>query len=86
MQPARAVDADGHDPFAEPTTPVPAGWIARLGLAGVGMCAGWFGPIQVLLGLQAAALTPDHKEATLSLVTGIGAAVSTLANLSLIHI
>ncbi|WP_238148129.1 MFS transporter [Janibacter hoylei] len=34
----------------------------------------------MLLGLQAAALTPDHKEATLSLVTGIGAAVSTLAN------
>ena len=80
MQPPRAVTVDGHDPFAEPTTPVPRGWIVRLGLAGVGMCAGWFGPIQVLLGLQAAALTPDHKEATLSLVTGVGAFVSTAAN------
>lgn len=80
MQPPRAVTVDGHDPFAEPTTPVPRGWIARLGLAGVGMCAGWFGPIQVLLGLQAAALTPDHKEATLSLVTGVGAFASTVAN------
>ena len=80
MQPPRAVSVDGHDPFAEPTTPVPRGWIVRLGLAGVGMCAGWFGPIQVLLGLQAAALTPDHKEATLSLVTGVGAFVSTAAN------
>lgn len=80
MQPPRAVTVDGHDPFAEPSTPVPRAWIARLGLAGVGMCAGWFGPIQVLLGLQAAALTPDHKEATLSLVTGVGAVASTLAN------
>lgn len=80
MQPPEAVAVDGHDPFAEPTAPVPIGWIARLGLAGVGMCAGWFGPIQVLLGLQAAALTPDHKEATLSLVTGVGALISTLAN------
>lgn len=80
MQPPSAATVDGHDPFAEPTTPVSRGWIARLGLAGVGMCAGWFGPIQVLLGLQAAALTPDHKEATLSLVTGVGAVVSTLAN------
>lgn len=80
MQPPEAVTVDAPDPHSEPTVPVPTGWIARLGLAGVGMCAGWFGPIQVLLGLQAAALTPDHKEATLSLVTGIGAAVSTLAN------
>ncbi|MGO1166731.1 MAG: MFS transporter [Janibacter sp.] len=80
MQPPSAATVDGHDPFAEPTTPVSRGWIARLGLAGVGMCAGWFGPIQVLLGLQAAALTPDHKETTLSLVTGVGAVVSTLAN------
>lgn len=80
MQPPAGVTVDGHDPFADPTTPVSGGWIARLGLAGVGMCAGWFGPIQVLLGLQAAALTPDHKEATLSLVTGVGALVSTLAN------
>ena len=80
MQPPSGVTVDAPDPFADPTTPVPPGWIARLGLAGVGMCAGWFGPIQVLLGLQAASLTPDHKEATLSLVTGVGAAVSTLAN------
>lgn len=80
MQPPGPVTVDGHDPFAEPTAPVPHGWIARLGLAAVGMCAGWFGPIQVLLGLQAAALTPDHKEATLSLVTGAGAFASTLAN------
>jgi len=80
MQASRAVTVDGQDPLAEPTTPVPRGWVVRLGLAGVGMCAGWFGPIQVLLGLQAAALTPDHKEATLSLVTGVGAVVSTVAN------
>ena len=49
-------------------------------LASVGLWAGFFGPIQVLLALQAAALTPSHKEATLGLVTGLGAAVSTLGN------
>ena len=78
MQTPAVVTVD--DPFAEPTNPVPRGWITRLGVAGVGMWAGWFGPIQVLLGLQAAALTPDAKEVTLSLVTGVGAVVSTLAN------
>lgn len=70
----------GDDPLTEPTTRVSRGWITRLGLAGVGMWAGWFGPIQVLLALQAAALTPDSKEVTLSVVTGVGALVSTLAN------
>lgn len=78
MQTPAVVSTD--DPFADPTAPVSRGWITRLGLAGVGMWAGWFGPIQVLLAMQAAALTPDHKEVTLSLVTGVGAVVSTLAN------
>ncbi|MCL3777241.1 MFS transporter [Actinomyces sp. 186855] len=46
----------------------------------LGLFSAWFGPIQVLLGLQAAQLAPGHKEATLSLVTGLGALVSTLGN------
>ncbi len=46
----------------------------------LGLFSAWFGPIQVLLGLQASQVAPDHKEATLSLVTGLGALVSTLGN------
>lgn len=46
----------------------------------LGLFSAWFGPIQVLLGLQASQLAPGHKEATLSLVTGLGALVSTLGN------
>nr|WP_269327612.1 MFS transporter [Kineosporia mesophila] len=44
------------------------------------MWSGLFGPIQVLLAEQAQALAPGHKEAALSLVTGVGAAVSTVLN------
>ncbi len=80
MEPPEAVTADGPDAGAGPVAPVSRAWMTRLGVAGTGLFCGWFGPIQVLLGLQAAALTPDHKEATLTLVTGVGAAVSTLAN------
>ncbi|EEH66447.1 transporter, major facilitator family protein [Actinomyces urogenitalis DSM 15434] len=46
----------------------------------LGLFSAWFGPIQVLLGLQASQVAPGHKEATLSLVTGLGALVSTLGN------
>ena len=46
----------------------------------LGLFSAWFGPIQVLLGLQASQGAPGHKEATLSLVTGLGALVSTLGN------
>lgn len=64
----------------EPTTMPPKSWSFTLTLTMLGLFSAWFGPIQVLLGLQAAQLTPDHKEATLSLVTGLGALVSTLGN------
>lgn len=63
-----------------PTTTPPASWSLTLTLAMLGLFSAWFGPIQVLLGLQAAQLAPDHKEATLSLVTGLGALVSTIGN------
>ena len=52
-------------------------WLA---LISIGVWSGFFGPIQVLLAQQAEALNPAHKEATLSLVTGVGAAVSTVLN------
>lgn len=72
---AQAV-ATGEVPTAMP----PRSWSLTLTLTMLALFSAWFGPIQVLLGLQAAQLTPGHKEATLSLVTGLGALVSTLGN------
>jgi MFS family permease len=54
--------------------------VVWLSLISIGVWSGFFGPIQVLLAQQAEALSPGSKEATLSLVTGVGAAVSTLLN------
>jgi MFS family permease len=50
-------------------------------LAMIGVAAGWFGPIQILLPEQAAQLAGDSgKEALLALVTAWGAAASMVAN------
>jgi MFS family permease len=65
---------------AEPTRPVGRLWVLWLSLISIGVWSGFFGPIQVLLAQQAEVLNPENKEATLSLVTGVGAAVSTLLN------
>lgn len=62
--------------LAEPTARTSRLWVAWLVLASIGLWSGFFGPIQVLLAQQAEAISPDHKEAVLSLVTGVGAAVS----------
>ncbi len=64
----------------EPTKDVSRLWVAWLSLVTIGICSGFFGPIQVLLAEQAEAISPHHKEATLSLVLGVGAAVSTVLN------
>jgi MFS family permease len=66
--------------LAEPTTPVSKLWVGWLVLASIGLWSGFFGPIQVLLAQQAQAISPDHKQAVLSLVTGVGAAVSMVLN------
>lgn len=58
----------------------PSRWVALLALASVGLWAGFFGPIQVLLAQQAEALDPAHKEQVLALVTGAGALVSVVCN------
>lgn len=65
---------------AEPTDLVPRRWVLWVVLANLGLWSGLFGPIQVLLAQQAEAITPDHKEAALALVTGVGAAVSMILN------
>lgn len=60
---------------------VPKSWVAALLLATVGVAAGWFGPIQILLPAQAAALGEEiGKENLLALVSGIGAAAAIVAN------
>ncbi|WP_455356383.1 MFS transporter [Streptomyces sp. SYSU K217416] len=68
--------------LAEPTQRVGRGWTAALSLANGGIRVGWFGPIQILLALQAAELHPAgmSKETLLAWVTGAGAAVSLVAN------
>jgi MFS family permease len=66
--------------LAEPAERVPARWTALLSLAGVGLFTAFYGPIQVLLGLQVQELHPENKELVLGLVVGFGAAVSMVAN------
>lgn len=66
--------------LAEPTVVPPSRWVALLALASVGMWAGFFGPIQVLLAQQAEALDAADKEQVLALVTGVGAFVSVVCN------
>ncbi len=68
---------------AEPTAEVPRGWTASLSLANGAIWVGWFGPLQVLLALQAAELAPGAgmaEESLLAWVTGAGAVVSMVAN------
>ncbi|MBT1188812.1 MFS transporter, partial [Streptomyces sp. CJ_13] len=66
---------------AAPTgTGVGGGWVSALSLANLGVWVGWFGPLQLLLARQAEHLAPEHKTSTLALVTGVGAAVSMVAN------
>ncbi|MFI1995850.1 MFS transporter [Actinoplanes sp. NPDC020271] len=61
--------------------PVRTRWMAAYSLAMIGVAAGWFGPIQILLPEQAARLAgADGKESLLALVTAIGAAASLVAN------
>ncbi|WP_443079909.1 MFS transporter [Streptomyces sp. P9-A4] len=67
-------------PVPEPGTPAGGRWVGALSLANLGVWVGWFGPLQLLLARQAEHLTPDHKASTLALVTGVGAAVSMVAN------
>ena len=66
--------------LAEPVVPVRGRWTAGVVLANVGVFAAWLGPIQVLLAKQSDAIAPGNKEFAFGLVTGVGAAVSVVAN------
>lgn len=66
--------------LAEPVRRVRPLWITGIVLVNLGINAGFFGPLQVLLAQQAAHFNEGEKEAILALVTGAGAAVSLVAN------
>jgi MFS family permease len=66
--------------LAEPTANPPGRWIAFLTLASIGLWAGFFGPIQVLLAQQAEAISADDKKEILSVVLGLGALTSVVCN------
>ncbi|HKU34169.1 MAG TPA: MFS transporter [Paenarthrobacter sp.] len=66
--------------LAEPVERVRGLWVTGVVLVNLGINAAFFGPLQVLLGQQAAHFDEGQKEAILALVTGCGAAVSMVAN------
>ncbi|MFI1499620.1 MFS transporter [Streptomyces platensis] len=68
--------------LTEPTERAGRGWTAALALANGAIWVGWYGPLQILLALQAAELAPPGtaKESVLAWVTGAGAVVSMVAN------
>ena len=74
--------ADGVAPGepGEPVERVGRRWTGALTLANLGVWAAWYGPLQILLALQAEHLAPAHKTSTLALVNLLGAIVSVVAN------
>ncbi len=66
--------------LAEPTTNPPGRWIGAITLASIGLWAGFFGPIQVLLAQQAEEIAGDDKKTILAVVLGLGAFVSVVCN------
>ncbi len=70
------VPAALREPFGTP----PARWVAFLTLASIGLWAGFFGPIQVLLAQQAETIDAVHKKEILSVVLGLGAFTSVVCN------
>ncbi|BDH10220.1 MFS transporter [Streptomyces hygroscopicus] len=70
--------AAAPEALAEPSEQVGRGWTAALSVANGAIWAGWYGPLQILLALQAAELAPPGtpKESVLAWVTGTGAVVS----------
>lgn len=78
-------EAAARSAFDEPVDPPPARWTGALVMLNLGLMAGWFGPIQVLLAQQAdrvASAEPGglSKELLLSVVLFVGAMISLLAN------
>lgn len=73
--------ATPHGQAAARTAPA-AGWamIAALAIGNAGLWAAFFGPIELLLAQQAAAIAPADKVAVLGVVSAAGAGVAMVAN------
>jgi MFS family permease len=71
---------DTVDALAEPTRRVGFRFTGSLSLAMLGLWAGFFAPLQVLLPEQVSAIDPGAKVAGLALVTATGAAVALVVN------
>lgn len=65
-----------HIPVDDP----PRRWVAGLTLSNLAIFAGLYGPIQVLIALQAQEIAPANKEYVVGLVTAAGALASTIGN------
>jgi MFS family permease len=65
--------------LAEPTVHVRGGWVARLGLASLGMWMASLTPLQVSLPQQLQDITPGHKILALALVSAAGAVAAVVA-------
>ncbi|WP_030984509.1 MFS transporter [Streptomyces sp. NRRL S-1813] len=74
--------AAAPEALTEPSEQVGRGWTAALSVANGAIWAGWYGPLQILLALQAAELAPPGtpKESVLAWVTGTGAVVSMVSS------
>lgn len=68
------------DALAEPTRRVGVRFTGAVALAMLGLWAGFFAPLQVLLPNQVAAVDPAAKVAALAVVTGTGAAIALVVN------
>jgi len=68
------------DALAEPTRRVGVRFTGAVSLAMLGLWAGFFAPLQVLLPEQVAAIDPDGKIAALAIVTGTGAGIALVVN------
>ncbi|WP_083701699.1 MFS transporter [Tersicoccus sp. Bi-70] len=71
---------DGPLALAEPVEGVRPRWVLSVTLATLGVNAVLFACIKIYLALQAQQFDAGQKEAVLALVTGVGAAVSLVAN------
>lgn len=65
-----------HVPDQDP----PRSWVAGLTLSNLAIFSGLYGPIQVLIALQAQEVAPGSKEVVVGVVTAAGALASTLGN------
>lgn len=65
---------------ARPLAPVRLPWLLSVGFVNLGTYVAFFGPLAVLLPQQTEAIVGDGKEAALAVVTGVGAAISLVAN------